>query len=186
MKATSRNLTAITALFAMGIVAALSGCAASESIGPGAAVRPGAVAAMNPRLKAAVTLREVTGPHEPDSRLPFFRNVGPANTETFRRALLDSLALNGYYTSDPKAARLAVSANVEQLEEPVAGVSMLVRTSVTYVVTGPGGSRSFAIKADGRASPADSLSAADRLRIANERAIRENIRLFLQQLSTLT
>ncbi|HVZ45287.1 MAG TPA: hypothetical protein VHA82_15865 [Ramlibacter sp.] len=180
-----QQFTRIAAFTAATAAIVLAGCAA-QPIGLGAVARPGTVAALNPRLKAAVTLREVTGPATPETSTWSMFRGGPGNADAFRRALLDSLAMNGYYTSNPAAARLAVSANIEELTQPAGGVSMQVRTNVTYTVTGPGGARSFPIEASGTAYPSDSLDAAERLRIANERAFAENIRKFLAQLSALS
>ena len=50
---------------------------------------------------------------------------------------------------------------------------------VTYTVSGGGASRTYPIKAKGKATFSDSPMGADRLRIANERAMQENIKQFL-------
>ena len=53
---------------------------------------------------------------------------------------------------------------------------------VTYKVSGAGSVATYPIKSMGQATFSDSPIAADRLRIANECAMQENIKQFLQAL----
>lgn len=51
---------------------------------------------------------------------------------------------------------------------------------VTYKVSGAGTNATYPIKSTAKASFSDSAIAVDRMRIANERAMQQNIKQFLQ------
>ena len=62
------------------------------------------------------------------------------------------------------------------------GLDLTVIADVTYTISGAGPASSYPVKAQATATFSDSPIAVDRIRIANERAVRENIRQFLQVL----
>ena len=106
--------------------------------------------------------------------------MGVAN-EPFKAALEGSLAANGYLAQggNPK---FQIDAEILNLDQPLIGLDLDVTAYVSYKVCGPGVAATYPIKATGHATFSDSPLGADRIRIANERAMQENIRQFLQSL----
>jgi hypothetical protein len=94
------------------------------------------------------------------------------------RALESSLAASGYL-AQPGTPKFYVDAEIMNLDEPLIGFDMDVTADVTYKVSGAGAAATYPIKSTARATFSDSPLGADRVRIANERAMQENIRQFL-------
>lgn len=96
----------------------------------------------------------------------------------FKTALENSLAAAGYMGTEGQP--MTVSASLVDLKQPLAGFDLSVISQVRYTVT-----RSErvlfdeTVAATGTASMGQSLLATDRLRMANEASIRENIKAFL-------
>jgi hypothetical protein len=111
--------------------------------------------------------------------------VPGVTNEPFKAALEKSLAANGYLAPSG-TPKFYVDAEIQKLEQPFIGLDMDVTTSVTYKVTGAGTIAAYPITAKGSASFSDSPLGADRMRIANERAMQQNIRLFLQSLRLIS
>jgi hypothetical protein len=76
-----------------------------------------------------------------------------------------------------------VDANLQELNQPMFGFTFDVVSTVLYTVTGDGKQQQMPVTATGTASTSDAFVGMERLRIANERSIKENIKLFLQRLS---
>jgi hypothetical protein len=75
-----------------------------------------------------------------------------------------------------------LDAEIQNLDQPLIGLDLDVFASVTYRISGAGAAAAYPIKTKGTATFSDSPIAADRMRIANERAMHENIKEFLQAL----
>jgi hypothetical protein len=105
---------------------------------------------------------------------------GVAN-EPFKAALESTLAANGYLALSGKP-KFYLDAEIQNLDQPLAGLGLDVVADVTYKVSGPGGPAAYPVKSKGTATFSDSPIAADRMRIANERATHQNIEKFLQAL----
>lgn len=164
---------------AAGIAVALNLAGCATSANPQAmTVKPGSTAAVNPKLKGAVKLGEVTGGKETN---PMW--TSQVDNASFRKALQDSLAVSGYLATDPAKADYAVSANLATLDQPLLGFTLDVKSNVAYQLTGPGVSRSYPVNATGSATVSDAFVAVERLRISNERSVLENIKEFINQLA---
>lgn len=102
------------------------------------------------------------------------------SNEDFQSALESSLAAAGYMGSEGRP--LTVSASLVDLRQPMVGFDMSVTSRVRYSVTS-GGRTVFddTIAATGTATMGDAFAGVERLRIANEKSIQENIRMFLQR-----
>lgn len=158
------------------LVLHLAGCATSAS--PQAmTVKAGAAAPAHPKLKGAIKLGEITGGKETN---PMW--TSQVDTAGFRKALEDSLANSGYLAADPAKATHAVSAKLAELDQPLMGFTLNVKSNVAYQLTGPGVSKTYPVNAVGSATVSDAFAAVERLRLSNERSILENIREFLNQL----
>lgn len=156
----------------------LAGCA-TPATSQAMTVKPGAAAAVNPKLKGAVAVTDVKGGKETN---PLW--TSQVDAAGFRKALTDSLAIAGYLAPDPAAAKYKVSADLRALEQPLLGFTFDVKSDVRYEVAGGAAPRAYEIKATGTATTSDAFVAIERLRIANERSVMENIKEFLNRLAT--
>jgi uncharacterized lipoprotein YajG len=155
----------------------LAGCATSAT-SQAMTVKPGTTATVNPKLKGAVKVAEVTGGKETS---PLW--TSQVDNAGFRKALVDSLAISGYLAADSNKAMYSVSADLVSLEQPLMGFTFDVKSDVNYKLSGPGGARAYPIKATGTATVSDAFAGVERLRIANERSVLENIQAFVNQLA---
>lgn len=106
--------------------------------------------------------------------------------ENFEAALKESLALSGLSTAEQSADQYKIDANLQSLKQPLFGLTFDVVSTVNYRVYKPGYEKQFPITATGTASVSDAFVAINRLKIANERSIQENITEFIKQLSTVS
>jgi len=132
----------------------------------------------NAKLKGQVLVGNVTGGKETN---PMW--TSQVDTQGFRGALDKSIAMAGYRAADASQAKYSVDANLKDLNQPLFGFSFDVVSTVLYTVTGEGQKRQIPVTATGTATTSDAFVGMERLRIANERSIKENIKLFLQKLS---
>lgn len=156
----------ILALLAPGLAA----CATQQAM----TVVGGATA--SPKYRNAMAIRSVTG----GQVLNILTVPGVAN-EPFKAALESTLAANGYLAQSGKP-KFYLDAEIQNLDQPLAGLDLDVVADVTYKVSGPGGGAEYPVKSKGTATFSDSPIAVDRMRIANERAMHQNIEQFLQAL----
>jgi hypothetical protein len=155
------------------IAPALAACASPQAM----TVENTAVANSNPKYRNAMTVRSVTGGQVMNA----LTIMGVAN-EPFQTALEGSLAASGYLarTGTPK---FYIDAKIVNLDQPIIGLDMDVTATVNYEISGSGGTPvTYPIRTTARATFSDSPIAADRIRVANERAMYENIKLFMQSL----
>lgn len=158
----------------------LAGCA-TPATSQAMTVKPGTMAPANPRLKGQVAIAEVKGGKETN---PMW--TSQVDAPGFRKALNDSLAIAGYLATDPNAAKYKVSADLLSLDQPLFGFTFDVKSKVKYQVTGSGAPRSYDVQATGTASTSDAFVGVERLRIANERSILENIKEFMNRLAAFS
>jgi uncharacterized lipoprotein YajG len=159
-------------------VAALYGCATpatqqAMSVGYGetTAVAPAA-------LKSQFTVRNVTGGKDTN---PIW--TSQVDSAGFRSALQQSLGVAGYMAPSADRARYAIDADLQQLNQPLVGFTMDVTSVVQYTVEGGGTKKVIPITATGSATVSDAFIGMERLRLANEKSIKENIKAFLQALA---
>lgn len=157
-------------LLAIGI----AGCAKPQAM----FVAQGTIANPVAKYKGAMALRSVTG----GAAINILTMPGVMD-DAFKSALQSSLANAGYLASDA-AAKYTLDATIDNLQQPLIGISMDVTATVTYTVTPAGGGQPvrYPVTTQGSASFSDSPIGADRLAKANEKAMQENIRTFLLQL----
>lgn len=162
-------------LFVAGLLLlGLSACATPQAM----MVSSGAVTQRVAKYNRAVAIRSVTG-----GQMMNILTMPGVQDEPFKAALESSLAQVGYLASSG-APKFHVDAEIKNMQQPFIGLDMDVTATVTYKVTpaAGGAAANYPITATGKAAFSDSVIAADRLRIANERAMQENIKAFLQQL----
>ncbi len=159
----------------------LSGCS-TPATSQAMTVKPGTTAPLNAKLKGAVSVGAVTGGKDTN---PLW--TSQVDNAGFRKALTDSLAITGYLSANPASAPAPyeVTATLESLEQPLFGLTFDVKSKVMYRFKGAGEVRAIPVYATGTATTSDAFVAVERLRIANERSIMENIREFINQLGRL-
>jgi hypothetical protein len=149
------------------VAPALAACATQEAM----TVDSGAVVNSVPKYRNAIAVRSVTGGHL----------MNALTNEALKAALESSLAANGYLAHSG-TAKFYVDAEILNLDQPLIGLDLDVTADVTYKVSGAGAAATYPIKTTGRATFSDSPIGSDRLRVANEHAMQQNIRQFLQVL----
>jgi hypothetical protein len=150
----------------------LAACATSG----GMTVSSGAVANPVAKYRNAIAVRSVSG----GQMMNVLTVPGVAN-EPFKAALESTLSYNGYLAQSG-TPKFYLDAEIQNLDQPFIGLDFDVVADVTYKVSGAGAPAVYPIKAKGSATFSDSPLAVDRIRIANERAMRENLRQFLEAL----
>lgn len=159
-------------------MAPLVGCATAAKPQAMAVQTVPAATSVNENLKAAMRVADVTGG----------KNTNPLWTSQvdaagFKTALEQSLRVAGYMAPSADAARYVISANLKKLDQPILGLTFDVTSSIDYRVTNAEDTRNFPITATGSAGVGDAFFGVERLRLANENSINENIKAFLKALS---
>ena len=132
----------------------------------------------NKALFGSVAVRNVSG--GADTNPLWISQVGP---NEFRGALTESLRGYGYLSATGAKPRLLIDANLDSLIQPFMGFTFNVTSVVTYQVEQDGVKRPIPITATGSTTTSDAFIGAERMRLANERSIKENIRLFITKIS---
>jgi hypothetical protein len=110
------------------------------------------------------------------------RADGAVANEPFKAALESTLAFNGYLAQSG-TPKFYLDAEIQNLDQPIMRLDFDVVADVTYKVSGGAGAPAvYPIKAKGTATFSDSVIGVDRIRIANESAMRENLKQFLEAL----
>jgi hypothetical protein len=151
------------------IAPVLAACATPQAM----TVDSGAVVNAIPKYRNAIAVRSVTG-----GRVMNALTVMGVENEPLKAALESSLAANGYLARSG-TPKFYVDAEIVNLDQPLIGLDLDVTADVTYKVSGAGAAATYPVKTTARATFSDSPIAVDRMRIANERAMRQNIKQFL-------
>ncbi len=104
------------------------------------------------------------------------------SSEVFQNALTQSLKNYNLIGTDGKA--LKIDATLEKLDQPFAGLDMTVTASVLYKISTPDNKQvaEHRVVTPYTANFSDAFVATERLRMANEGAIRANIERFIATL----
>jgi hypothetical protein len=132
----------------------------------------------NSKLVNAITVTYVAGGKETNPLLS--PQVG---NEEFKKALEASLNAYGYLGGNKSKYQLA--AYILKLDQPLVGFNMEVKSEILYYITSKNIKKQYLIKASGVATVSEALLAIERLKIANERSMQENIKEFLKRLLEL-
>ncbi len=100
----------------------------------------------------------------------------------FREALTHSLSRLGF-SPENASSKFAVDAELQALSQPLFGLDFSVTSTVRYAVEGNGQRKVYPVTATGTATMSDAFIGVERLRKANEKSIKENIKEFLRLLS---
>jgi len=74
---------------------------------------------------------------------------------------------------------------LKALNQPAFGLTFDVESTVQYTVESAGLGKDVTVKAVGTASVSDAFAGVERLKMANERSIKENIKAFLTKFVSL-
>lgn len=134
-------------------------------------------------LRGNVALHDVSG-GQGSNRLW----TSKVDNRQFAEALTMSLADAGLLAADPATARYALSARMERLEQPLTGMNLTVTATVSYsLVERASGHellhRTYTLPYT--APFGDTFGALDRMRLANEGAVKVNIAALADDLVAL-
>jgi hypothetical protein len=160
------------------VVAMLVGCASPATQQSMSVALQDLPSRTNPALKGQMSVGSVTGGKETN---PMW--TSQVDAQTFKGALDKSVAMAGYKAGDASAAKYRVDAHLNELSQPMFGLTFDVVSTVLYTVTFDGKPKQFPVTATGTATGSDAFVGVERLRIANERSIKENLKQFLQKIS---
>ncbi len=169
--------------FAMAMLVELSGCATSANPAAMALTAPAPAAKAFPApLQHAMCVRNVSGGEETN---PLW--VSKVDDKGFRQALSASLDSAGLSSPTPNCV-FPIDANLLGLSQPGMGFDMEVTSHVNYKVYDASGQPVVlaTIDAPYTAKMGNSLLGVERLRLANEGAIRTSISMFFDKLRDST
>ncbi|MEQ9327261.1 MAG: hypothetical protein RJQ21_08190 [Rhodospirillales bacterium] len=111
------------------------------------------------------------------------------DNESFRGALQQSLMSTGYLSADPTNATFSVEAELSDLDQPIIGLDLNVRSLVRYRIKKKTTNDIWfdePVTVSYTATFGDAVLAIKRLRLANEGSIKENIKSFLIRIKNIT
>ncbi|MBI1245121.1 MAG: hypothetical protein GC202_08955 [Alphaproteobacteria bacterium] len=165
-------------IFAAAALSLLAACAQPARVSQMAVTNVIApVVASNPELVGSMSVGEVAGGKETN---PIW--TSQVDNPQFREALERSLEFNGLLASGGTPGRFVVTANLIELDQPIMGFNLTVTPRVAYRVVEKSSSNELfreELTTPYTAEFGQSLIAVERLRLANEGAIRESIKRFL-------
>jgi hypothetical protein len=177
MRAWARLGPGIAGLIA---VLLLSGCAEPARVGSMVVSLQGAPVDTGSLLYQSVTIDNVYGGQETS---PLW--TSQVSNTGFKDALSGSLRARRIVGENPAGTRYSLIANLQQMDQPLFGASFTVTSTVQYVLTRLSDRAQVlneTVVAPYTAAFGDSLLGVERLRLANEGSIRENISRFIQVL----
>lgn len=137
-------------------------------------------AAANSPLKESIAVKDVTGGKETN---PMW--ISNVSSSDFSRALQASLKDAGLLSGNNQGSKYALVAHLQRLDQPMFGASLTVTATVLYsLVERESGKEVFAktVAVPYTAAWNDAFIAAERLKLANEGAIRVNIQQLIDAL----
>lgn len=171
---------------ALAAVAVLAGCAtpaSSTNMTMRAADATASRQATPEAFKANVALRDVTGGKETNPL--WISNVGSSE---FERALEDSLRSVGMLAANRQSGRFQLIAHLAKLEQPFAGFDMTVTATVNYTLVERASGKTVwekSLSTPYTAKMGDAFVGSERLRLANEGTVRQNISQLVAELQQL-
>jgi hypothetical protein len=134
-------------------------------------------------LKQNIAIKDVTGGQETN---PLWKsNIGSIE---FERALESSLRNAGLLSENRQAGKYTVTAHLSKVEQPILGISFKVTAHVEYTLVERATGKSVygrTIAEPYTAGFSDAVLGVERLRLANEGAVRTNIAKFIDEMSRM-
>lgn len=173
----------VPVLFSVAFATVLSGCAAPARIDQMTATASPQQRIAPTELRKNIAVRDVTGGKETNPM--WVSNVG--NSE-FEQALEASLRDAGLLAAGKQAGKYTLVAHLENVDQPMGGFNMTVTATVSYsLVERATGKEVFVrrVSLPYTATLGTAFSGSERLRIANEGAVRVNITQAINELLAL-
>jgi len=170
-----KKLLALLAVFILG------GCATPAAVEQMAVYLP--ATQTNPAFKNAVGVTEVTGGRDTS---PLW--TSQVSSDAFRRALEQSLENAGMFSKIVAGSKYQLTADLTRLDQPVMGFDMTVTTTVRYSLIETSTRKEVygrVIQMGHTATMSDAFVGAQRLKLANEGAVKANIQAFIGDLIAL-
>jgi hypothetical protein len=107
------------------------------------------------------------------------------SSQDFEKALENSLRAYGFLADDPAKAKNEITANLQELQRPLAGLDVTVTSRVHYSAKSTADQKVIfddVVAASGTAKLSDTLLGVQRLQFANEASMKENIKAFIDRL----
>ena len=148
-----------------------------------AATAPAHRAAVPAALRESIGVRDVTGGRETNPL--WVSNVGSAE---FERALEDSLRNAGLLSPVRGGARYQLSADLKKLDQPIMGFDMTVTATINWHLVERSSGRNVLQREIGTpytAKMGDAFLGQERMKLANEGAIRRSIEVFIEEILRL-
>ncbi len=143
-----------------------------------------AVAAAPEALRQNIAIKDVTGGQETN---PLW--TSQVSSAEFERALEASLRGANLLQANRQAGRFTLTAQLGKLDQPLIGINMTVTASVLYILVERSTGKTVwqeTITTPYTASFGDALLGVERLKLANEGAVRTNIADLIGKLVRLT
>lgn len=137
--------------------------------------------AVSEAMRGSVAVKEVTGGKETNPM--WVSNVGSAQ---FEQALQESLRSVGLLSANRQAGRYELVAHLDKLDQPLFGLDMTVTAKVTYTLVERASGKTVMQKSFSTpytAKMGDAFVGTERLRLANEGAVRQNIAQLIAELT---
>lgn len=131
-------------------------------------------------FKKTLSVKKVAGGKETN---PLW--ASQVSNEAFQSALESSMNINDLLAENENEAKFDLYTTLQKLDQPLFGLDLTVTSEVNYRVTDKKSKDTIMdenISASYTATFSDSMIGIQRLRLANEGAVRENIRLFIVRL----
>ncbi len=168
-------------LLAVLSVVVLAGCATPAAVEQMAVSLP--IIQTNPALKNSIGVAEVTGGRDTN---PMW--TSQVSSDSFRRALEQSLESAGMFNKIVAGSKYQLTADLTRLDQPMMGFDMTVSSTVRYSLIETKTRKEVyarVIQIGYTAKMSDAFMGAQRLKLANEGAIKANIGSFINDLVAL-
>jgi len=177
---TSRSIV----LAAFAVVSFLGGCATPARVDQMTVASPAVAPASVPEaLRQNVAVKDVTGGQETN---PLW--TSQVSSSEFERALEASLRAATLLQPNRQGGRYMLSAQLDKLDQPFIGISMTVTATVLYMLVERSTLKTVwekTITTPYTASFGDAIIGVERLKLANEGAVRTNIAALIAELLRL-
>jgi hypothetical protein len=162
-------------------ISVLAGCATPAAVEQMAVSLP--VVQTNPTFKSAVSVAEVTGGKETNALW-----TSQVSSDGFKRALEQSLENAGMFSKIVAGSKYQLTADLTRLDQPLLGFDMTVSSTVRYSLLETQTRKeiySRVIQVSYTATVSDAFMGTQRLKLANEGAVKSNIEAFIKDLIAL-
>ena len=161
--------------------AVLAGCATPAAVEQMAVALP--ITQTNPALKNSVGVAGVTGGRETNAMW-----TSQVSSDAFKRALEQSLENAGMFSKIVAGSKYQLTADLTRLDQPMMGFDMTVGSTVRYSLIETQTRKEVyarVIQISYTAKMSDAFIGSQRLRLANEGAVKANIEAFVNDLIAL-